>query len=46
MIDGFGKVVYSDDFANGLANLVQSGGMGAFEPNCLLAPSLASLGKL
>ena len=22
---------------NGLASLVQSGGMGAFEPNCLLA---------
>ncbi|CAK8998845.1 unnamed protein product [Durusdinium trenchii] len=37
MIDGFGKVVYSDDFANALADLVQSGGMGAFEPNCLLA---------
>lgn len=37
MIDGFGKVVYSDDFANGLASLVQSGGMGAFEPNCILA---------
>ena len=37
MIDGFGKVVYSDDFVNGLASLVQSGGMGAFEPNCILA---------
>ena len=27
-----------DDFANGLASLVQSGGMGAFEPNCILEP--------
>ncbi|CAJ1371617.1 unnamed protein product [Effrenium voratum] len=37
MIDGFGKIVYADDFTAGLADLVQSSGMGAFEPNCILA---------
>ena len=26
-----------DDFTAGLADLVQSSGMGAFEPNCILA---------
>ncbi|CAE7550458.1 SLC12A5 [Symbiodinium pilosum] len=37
MIDGFGKIVYSEDFTTALTDLVQSSGLGAFEPNCVLA---------
>ncbi|CAE7264818.1 SLC12A7 [Symbiodinium sp. KB8] len=37
MIDGFGKIVYSEDFTTALTGLVQSSGLGAFEPNCVLA---------
>eukprot|EP00931_Biecheleriopsis_adriatica_P058779 TRINITY_DN35076_c0_g1_i1.p1 TRINITY_DN35076_c0_g1~~TRINITY_DN35076_c0_g1_i1.p1 ORF type:complete len:1025 (+),score=157.76 TRINITY_DN35076_c0_g1_i1:47-3121(+) len=36
-IDGFGRIVYTDDFTAGVSDLVQSTGMGAFAPNCLLA---------
>eukprot|EP00930_Biecheleria_cincta_P096598 TRINITY_DN8841_c0_g1_i2.p1 TRINITY_DN8841_c0_g1~~TRINITY_DN8841_c0_g1_i2.p1 ORF type:complete len:1089 (+),score=175.20 TRINITY_DN8841_c0_g1_i2:220-3267(+) len=36
-IDGFGKVVYTNDFGTGVESLVQATGLGAFEPNCILA---------
>jgi len=35
-IAGFGRVVYTDNYANGLMCLVQTAGLGAFQPNCVL----------
>jgi hypothetical protein len=36
-IQGFGRVVYTDDFSEGLLCMVQTCGIGAFQPNCILA---------
>jgi potassium/chloride transporter 4/5/6 len=36
-IEGFGRVVHTEDFSSGLMSLVQLSGLGAFQPNCVLA---------
>merc|ERR1712232_43180 len=36
-IAGFGRIVYTDDYSNGLLCLMQISGLGAFQPNCVLA---------
>jgi len=36
-IEGFGRMVYTQDYADGLMCLVQISGLGAFQPNCVLA---------
>mmetsp|Transcript_54345 Transcript_54345/g.101904 ORF Transcript_54345/g.101904 Transcript_54345/m.101904 type:complete len:1094 (-) Transcript_54345:9-3290(-) len=35
-IEGFGRMVYVEDFSAGLLSLVQIAGLGAFQPNTLL----------
>lgn len=36
-IEGFGRVVHTEDFSSGIMSLVQLSGLGAFQPNCVLA---------
>jgi len=36
-IEGFGKLVYSDSFLDGVHGLVQTAGLGAFQPNCIMS---------
>merc|ERR1712054_187008 len=36
-IEGFGRVVHTEDFSSGFMSLVQLSGLGAFQPNCVLA---------
>lgn len=36
-IEGFGRMVYVEDFSAGLLSLVQIAGLGAFQPNCVMA---------
>jgi len=36
-IEGFGRVVYTENYSNGLLCLMQISGLGAFQPNCVLA---------
>jgi amino acid transporter len=36
-IEGFGRIVYTPSFAAGLMSLVQIAGLGAFQPNCVVA---------
>mmetsp|Transcript_29306 Transcript_29306/g.76791 ORF Transcript_29306/g.76791 Transcript_29306/m.76791 type:complete len:584 (-) Transcript_29306:169-1920(-) len=36
-ISGFGKVIYTHDFQEGVMGLVQNAGLGTFQPNCVMA---------
>jgi len=36
-IAGFGRIIYTENFSDGLLSLVQISGLGAFQPNCVLA---------
>lgn len=36
-IEGFGRVIHTEDYSAGLMSLVQLSGLGAFQPNCVLA---------
>lgn len=36
-IAGFGRLVHTNDFFDGLMSLVQISGLGVFQPNCVLA---------
>jgi len=36
-IEGFGQVVYTNDYIEAMMSLVQVSGLGAFQPNCVLA---------
>lgn len=36
-IEGFGRMVYTSDYSNGLLCLMQISGLGAFQPNTILA---------
>jgi len=36
-IEGFGRVVYTDNFSDGVLSLVQISGLGAFQPNCVVS---------
>uniref|UniRef100_A0A7S0AM74 Amino acid permease/ SLC12A domain-containing protein n=1 Tax=Pyrodinium bahamense TaxID=73915 RepID=A0A7S0AM74_9DINO len=36
-IEGFGRMVYTEDYSSGLFSLMQIAGLGAFQPNCILA---------
>lgn len=36
-IEGFGRMVYTQDYSNGLLCLMQISGLGAFQPNTILA---------
>jgi len=36
-IEGFGRVVYTEDYSEGLMGLVQLSGLGAFQPNTIVA---------
>ncbi|CAE8598177.1 unnamed protein product [Polarella glacialis] len=44
-IEGFGRIIHTDDHTAGLVSLIQNSGLGAFTPNSLLAswPSALAL---
>lgn len=35
-IRGFGKVIFTEDYASGLVNFLQMAGLGPLQPNCIL----------